>query len=215
MTARRRAEVRRETKETKVRVAVDLDDASSRSIATGVGFFDHMLDALTLHAGIGVVIEAEGDLQVDQHHLVEDVGIALGSALREALGTELKIARFGHAYAPLDDALARAVVDISGRAYLGFGVEISRAKVGDFDTELVEEFFRAFSSNARINLHIDLLRGTNAHHQIEATFKACALALCAALRVREGGAVPSTKGALDEAQARGRASTRRRGKSSR
>jgi len=203
MTAPRRAQVARETKETKIRLSVDLDDPSTRKISTGVGFFDHMLEALALHGGLGLEIEAEGDLHVDAHHLVEDVGIAIGGAIRQALGGNLRIERFAHAYAPLDEALTRAVIDVSGRAHLHFDVEISKEKVGEFDTELVEEFFRAFAGNARITLHLDLLHGTNAHHQIEATFKACALALRRALTPRgDFDVVPSTKGALSEDEAR-------------
>jgi imidazoleglycerol-phosphate dehydratase len=203
MTAPRRATIARDTKETRIRLRLDLDDASSRNISTGVGFFDHMLEALALHGGLGLDVDAEGDLHIDQHHLVEDVGIVLGTALREALGSDLRIVRFAHAYAPLDESLVRAVVDVSGRSHLWFDVDISRHKVGDFDTELVEEFFRAFTSNAKLTLHLELLHGTNSHHQIEATFKACALALRQALRPLSGGdTLRSTKGTLSEAQAR-------------
>jgi len=199
----RQAEVHRETKETNVRLRIDLDTPSETgpTISTGIGFFDHMLDALRCHGRFALEVEATGDLHVDQHHLVEDVGIALGTALREALGGDLCIRRFASAYAPLDDALARVVVDVSGRSYLHWGVQISRERVGEFDTDLVEEFFVAFTSNARLNLHVDLINGRNAHHQIEAIFKATALALRDALRV-EGGTLPSTKGALSETDAR-------------
>ena len=200
----RQATVSRVTGETKVDVRVDLDDPSSVSISTGIGFFDHMLDALARHGRFGLVISAQGDLHVDQHHLVEDVGIALGAAIRQALGTDLRIRRFAHAYAPLDESLARAVVDISGRSCLVYGVEIRRARVGGFDTDLVEEFFTAFVANARIALHLDLIRGRNAHHQIEAAFKATALALRSALARDESlDRVPSTKGTLSEDQATG------------
>jgi imidazoleglycerol-phosphate dehydratase len=199
----RQAEVKRKTRETEVRVRVHLDDPSVRSITSSVGFFDHMLEALAVHGRLGLEVEARGDLHVDQHHVVEDVGIALGSALREALGTELRIRRFASAYAPLDEALARAVVDISGRAHLHWGVKVSRHRIGDFDSDLVEEFFRALVQNAKLTLHVDLLRGKNAHHEVEAVFKATALALRDALAREPGLAeVPSTKGALDEAQAR-------------
>jgi imidazoleglycerol-phosphate dehydratase len=199
----RRAQVVRKTKETSIRLEVDLDDAERVEIHSGVGFLDHMLDALARHGRLGLVLEAEGDLQVDQHHLVEDVGIALGTAVREALGDDLRIQRFASAFAPLDDALARAVVDISGRAYLHYGVNISRPLVGELDTDLVREFFQAFVANSLINLHLDLLHGDNAHHQIEAVFKATALALRAAIRKDAGlREVPSTKGTLTEGAAR-------------
>jgi len=199
---KRIGKVRRKTRETEVRVEVDLDAPSPPDVRTGVGFFDHMLEALGVHGRLGLVIEGKGDLHVDQHHLVEDVGIALGSAIREALGGDLRIRRFAQAYAPLDDALARAVVDVSGRAYLHYGVTPSRDAVGGFDTSLVREFFQALTSNARINLHLDLVRGDNAHHQIEAAFKAFALALRDALAPDTGlTSVPSTKGTLSEESA--------------
>jgi imidazoleglycerol-phosphate dehydratase len=203
MSSNRQAEVRRETKETKISLRLDLDQAGTPKISTGVGFFDHMLEALAVHGRIGVELEAEGDLHIDQHHLVEDVGIVFGQALREALGEDLRIQRFAAAYAPLDDALVRAVVDISGRAYLYYGIEVSRPMVGDFDTDLVLEFFTALAANARLNLHLDLIRGHNAHHQIEASFKAFALALRSAVKVDAGLAeIPSTKGSLSEDEAR-------------
>ena len=203
MSSKRQAEVRRETKETKIFLRLDLDKAGEPKIATGVGFFDHMLEALAVHGRIGVELEAEGDLHIDQHHLVEDVGIVFGQALREALGEDLRIQRFAAAYAPLDDALARAVVDISGRAYLHYGIEVSRPMVGDFDTDLVLEFFTALTANARLYLHLDLIRGHNAHHQLEASFKAFALALRSAVKLDGSLAeVPSTKGSLSEDEAR-------------
>ena len=199
---RRRSQVKRKTRETKILLALDLDDPSAVSVVTGVGFFDHMLNALATHGRFGLNVDAQGDLHVDQHHLVEDVGIALGTALRQALGDDLKIRRFGSAYAPLDDALARAVVDLSGRAFLHYGVKVSRPLIGTFDTDLVEEFFRSFVSNARLNLHLDLIRGQNAHHQVEATFKATALALREAVKQEESLlGVPSTKGILREEDA--------------
>lgn len=202
-SGRRSATVARETRETKIRVAIDLDDASRVAVRTGVGFFDHMLHALATHGRFGLEVEAEGDLEIDAHHLVEDTGIALGTAFRDALGKDLRIRRFGFAYAPLDDALARAVVDLSGRAFLAYALTPSRASIGAFDTELAEEFWRAFTSNARINLHLDLVRGENAHHQLEASFKAVALALREAVRIEPSlGGVPSTKGALSEEEAR-------------
>jgi len=200
---KRIGKVRRKTRETEVRVEVDLDEAAPADVRTGIGFFDHMLEALAVHGRMGLVVEGKGDLHVDQHHLVEDVGIALGSAIREALGGDLRIRRFAHAYAPLDDALARAVVDVSGRFWLHYGVTPSRPSVGGFDTDLAREFFQALASNARINLHIDLIRGDNAHHQLEAVFKAVALALRDAVAPDAGlGSVPSTKGTLSEESAR-------------
>ncbi|MCZ6794445.1 MAG: imidazoleglycerol-phosphate dehydratase HisB [Planctomycetota bacterium] len=196
--APRVAEVKRETRETKIALRLDLDRPKLR-VVTGVGFFDHMLGALATHGRLGLELEAKGDLHVDPHHLVEDVGIALGSALRSALGEDLRIRRFATAHAPLDEALVRAVVDVSGRSFLHYGIEISRPFIGTFDTDLVEEFFRAFVSNARLTLHLDLIRGRNAHHQVEATFKATALALREAVRREESlREVPSTKGTLSE-----------------
>lgn len=203
MEAERRAEIRRETRETKIHLRLDLDRAEAPDVETGVGFFDHMLAALGTHGRFALYVRAKGDLEVDQHHLVEDVGIALGQALATALGDERRIRRFAHAYAPLDDALARAVVDVSGRSYLGYGVTISRPLVGVFDTDLVREFFQAFVANVGLNLHLDLLRGANAHHQIEALYKAAALALRDAVALDpELKDVPSTKGSLTEKAAR-------------
>ena len=193
----RAARVERKTGETEILLALNLDGGSIR-VSTGVGFFDHMLHALAKHGRLGLTIEAKGDLHVDQHHLVEDVGIVLGTAFREALAVDLKVVRFADAYAPLDDALARVVVDLSGRAYLYYGVDVSRPHVGDFDTDLVREFFQAFVHNARINLHADLVRGDNAHHQIEALFKATALALRKAVeRDATLDDMPSTKGTIE------------------
>jgi len=199
----RRAQVERKTRETDIRLSLDLDHPADPQVSTGIGFFDHMLSALSTHGRFALDLRAKGDLHVDQHHLVEDVGIALGAAIREALGKDLRIRRFAHAYAPLDEALARAVVDVSGRGYLRYRARIRRSKVGGFETDLVREFFLALAVNARMNLHLDVLRGRNAHHQIEALFKALALALRDALAVdRDLAAVPSTKGALSESQAR-------------
>ncbi len=198
-TSPRQATVNRKTGETDVKIQLNLDEPRAAEISTGVGFFDHMLDALSKHARWGLNIQAVGDLHIDQHHLVEDVGIALGTAVRKALGDDLKIQRFSHAYAPLDEALVRVVIDVSGRAFLHFDVDISTEKVGEFDTELVEEFFRAFVMNAQLCLHADLIHGKNAHHQIEALFKATALALRYALeRDQALSSVPSTKGTLSE-----------------
>lgn len=198
----RSATVERRTHETSVRLSLRIDDPARISVSTGVGFFDHMLQALATHGRFGLEVVAKGDLHVDQHHLVEDVGIALGTALRQAVDRDLRLRRFATAYAPLDEALARAVVDVSGRSCLHYGLEPSRSLVGGFDTDLVEEFFRAFVANARLNLHLDLIRGKNAHHQIEAAFKAVALALREALRIDEElGGAPSTKGTLSEGEA--------------
>lgn len=198
----RSAEFRRKTRETEVRVMLDLDRPGPPSVDTGIGFFDHMLEALAAHGRLGLEVEARGDLHVDQHHLVEDVGIALGTALRDALGDDLRIRRFAHAYAPLDDALARVVVDVSGRACLRYDFSPSRPRVGSFDTDLVLEFYRALVSNARINLHATLVHGENTHHQIEALFKATALALRSAVEVDPSlETVPSTKGTLNEKSA--------------
>lgn len=201
----RKAVIQRQTKETRIRLALSLDDPSTTRIETPIGFFSHMLEALAKHGRLGLEVDAEGDLHVDQHHLVEDVGIALGQALREAVGDDLRIRRFAAAYAPLDDALARAVVDVSGRAHLHYEVAVSRPMVGGFDTDLVREFLTAFVNHAAINLHLDLIRGENAHHQIEAAFKALALALRDALqRDPDLADVPSTKGTLSEKSARRR-----------
>ncbi len=203
MEADRQAELRRETRETKIHLKLSLDRPYPADVETGVGFFDHMLTALGTHGRFGLYVRAQGDLEVDQHHLVEDVGITLGQAFAVALGEERRIRRFAHAYAPLDDALARAVVDVSGRSYLQYGVVISRPVVGSFDTDLVREFFQAFAQHARLNLHLDLIHGANAHHQIEALFKAAALALREAVAFdRTLKDVPSTKGTLTEKAAR-------------
>lgn len=201
------AHVVRETRETRVDLRIDLDAPDpSAPLNTGVPFFDHMLDALRTHGRLGLSVEATGDLHVDAHHLVEDTGIALGTALREALvagGDGLRIRRYGHAYAPLDESLARAVVDVCDRPYLYWGVRISRARVGDFDTDLCYEFFHALARNGRLTLHLDLLRGTNAHHEIESLFKATAMALRHSLALDTSAtAVPSTKGTIRESQAR-------------
>jgi len=195
--AARRATVARRTRETDIRLTLDLDGRGTSAIATGIGFFDHMLAALAKHAGFALQVKCRGDLEVDQHHTVEDVGLVLGDALRQALGEKKGIARFGHAYVPLDEALARAVVDLSGRPYLSFEIKFPARSVGAMQTDLFEEFFRAFSDRGRLNLHLDLVRGRNTHHIAEAAFKATARALAMAVRAdpRVAG-VPSTKGAL-------------------
>lgn len=166
--------------------------------STDIGFFDHMLNALTKHAGFDLTLSCEGDLHIDDHHTVEDIGICFGQAFASAMADKAGIQRFGNCYAPLDEALARAVVDISGRSYLAFDAPFSRSDIGTFSTEMVQEFFRAFTDNARITLHLALLSGTNAHHQVEAVFKAAARALRQAVAVDPGriGVIPSTKGVL-------------------
>jgi imidazoleglycerol-phosphate dehydratase len=195
--AERKARIERRTRETDITLALNLDRVTRSRVKTGVGFFDHMLAALGKHAGFGLDVRCRGDLHVDAHHSVEDVGIALGQALKVALGDKKGIARFGHAYCPLDEALARAVVDLSGRPWLHMGVVFRAKKIGDMPTELFEDFFWALADHARLNLHLDLVRGRNSHHIAEATFKATARALAMAVAVdpRVKG-VPSTKGTL-------------------
>lgn len=194
----RTGEIRRTTKETDLHVRVTLDGRGEASVRTGIGFFDHMLEALARHALLDLVIEARGDLHVDGHHTVEDTGIALGLALERALGDRAGIRRYADALVPLDEALVRAVVDVSGRPYLSYGIEIPKWQMlGDFDVFLTPEFFRALVLNAGLTVHMDLIRGDNPHHIVEAAFKAFARALDGAtsLDPRVTG-VPSTKGAL-------------------
>lgn len=193
----RSAEVNRKTKETEIQVVLDLDGSGRGEIETGVGFFDHMLDALSRHGGLDLTVRCSGDLHIDAHHTVEDVGIALGEALKEALGDKKGIVRFSDATVPLDEALVRAVIDISGRPFLHYDVPVpaGQPRIGEFDTALAAEFWRAFATEARITLHLDLIRGDNAHHIVEASFKAVARALRSAVKV-EGTEVPSTKGVL-------------------
>ncbi len=194
----REAEFRRETAETAIRVRIALDGAGKHANRTGVGFFDHMLDQLARHALIDLEIEATGDLHIDDHHTVEDVGIALGRALAQALGDKRGIRRYGSCHLAMDDALVRAALDLSGRAYLVWNVDFPTAKIGSFDTELVREFFTAFAMNGGITLNVARLDGVNSHHIAEAAFKAVAQALRAAVEPdpRMAGAVPSTKGTL-------------------
>ena len=194
----RRGSVERRTNETEIALTLDLDGGGEVRAATGVPFLDHMLSALGRHAGFDLDVSASGDAAMDPHHTVEDVGIALGQALRQALGDRVGIARFGHAYAPLDEALARVVVDCSGRPFLHFAAAMPEPVIGtDFAASLVEEFWRALAVNAALTLHVDLLRSRNAHHAAEAVFKAGALALRAATRANgEPTVVPSTKGVL-------------------
>jgi len=194
----RSARVERATAETTVRVALELDAAApSYRHATGVGFLDHMLDLLARHGRLGLTVEAEGDLHVDDHHTVEDVGLALGQALREALGDKAYIARYGAATIPMDEALARAAIDLSGRPFLVFEATFDRERVGDLSTEMVEHFFWSLAEQARMTLHLDVLRGKNDHHRIEALFKAFARALRTAIaRDPDGDRLPSSKEAF-------------------
>ena len=193
----RRARVERKTRETEIVLELDLDGEGRAQVATGVGFLDHMLTSLATHARFDLEVRCQGDLHIDAHHSVEDVGIVLGQALRQALGDKKGLVRFGHAYCPLDEAITRAVVDLSGRAWLSFGAQFRAQRVGDLPTELVEDFFRALSDHARICLHLDMIRGRNAHHIIEALFKATARALAMAVaRDPRRSGVPSTKGSL-------------------
>jgi imidazoleglycerol-phosphate dehydratase len=194
----RTATLTRTTSETAITLTLNLDGTGASTIATGVGFFDHMLTALARHALFDLTVEARGDLHIDSHHTVEDVGIVLGQAIRQALGDKAGIARFGQALIPMDEALAEAAIDISGRAHLAFSVPFERPMLGTMDTQLVEEFFRALAANALITLHITHKAGTNAHHVAEACFKATARALrmATAPDPRTAGAIPSTKGAL-------------------
>jgi imidazoleglycerol-phosphate dehydratase len=192
------AEVQRNTKETQIRVRVDLDGSGTSKLATGIGFFDHMLDQIARHGLIDLEIDAKGDLHIDGHHTVEDVGITLGQAVGKALGDKAGITRYGHAYVPLDEALSRVVVDFSGRPGLHMHVPFRSGMIGGFDTQLTFEFFQGFANHALATLHIDNLKGENAHHQCETVFKAFARALRMALAVdaRQAGVIPSTKGSL-------------------
>ena len=193
----RTAAITRKTLETRIDLALSLDGKGSFTGETGIGFFDHMLTSFGKHAGFDLDISCNGDLHIDDHHTVEDVGICLGQAFVQAISDGAGITRFGHAYAPLDEALARAVFDISGRAHLEFDAAFSRSSVGDFSTEMVREFFGAFVHHGRITLHISLITGVNAHHQVEAVFKATARALRQAVSKDERvSGVPSTKGSL-------------------
>jgi imidazoleglycerol-phosphate dehydratase len=194
----RQAEVTRNTTETRIRVAVDLDGSGRATLASGVGFFDHMLDQIARHGLFDLTVEAQGDLHIDAHHTVEDVGITLGQALARALGDKRGLRRYGHAYVPLDEALSRVVVDLSGRPGLVFNVPFTRATIGEFDVDLIREFFQGLVNHAGITVHIDNLAGINAHHQAETVFKAFARALRMAVEVdpRTADAIPSTKGAL-------------------
>lgn len=194
----RTAEVSRKTKETSIAIKVDLDGSGKSKISTGIGFFDHMLESLAKHAAIDLEIAAKGDLHIDQHHTMEDVGIVLGQAVKEAAGGYGGVVRFAHAYIPMDETLARAALDLCNRPYLIWKVAFDRDKVGEVDTELFKEFFQAFAMNSGACLHVELLYGANSHHIAEACFKALARALRAALVPdhRLAGGVASTKGSL-------------------
>ncbi|MCS7101285.1 MAG: imidazoleglycerol-phosphate dehydratase HisB [Burkholderiaceae bacterium] len=194
----RTAEIVRHTAETQIRVVLDLDGSGTGRLSTGIGFFDHMLDQVARHGMLDLTVEAKGDLHVDAHHTVEDVGIAFGQAVARAVGDKKGIRRYGHAYVPLDEALSRVVIDFSGRPGLHWHVAFARAWIGAFDVDLAREFFQGFVNHAQLTLHVDNLRGENAHHQCETVFKAFARALRAAVEPdpRAGGVVPSTKGVL-------------------
>ncbi|MCG5494326.1 imidazoleglycerol-phosphate dehydratase HisB [Ectothiorhodospira variabilis] len=194
----RTAQIKRDTLETRVDVRLNLDGQGRGEFATGVSFLDHMLDQVARHGCLDLSIQAEGDLHIDAHHTVEDVGITLGQAFAEALGDKQGIRRYGHAYVPLDEALSRVVVDFSGRPGLEYHVEYPRARIGDFDVDLFEEFFHGFVNHARVTLHLDSLRGHNAHHVAETLFKAFgrAIRMAAEPDPRMQGVTPSTKGSL-------------------
>ncbi len=196
----RKAAVKRKTKETDIAVAVDLDGTGASSIATGIGFLDHMLDLLGRHARIDIEVKANGDLHIDHHHTTEDVGIALGQAVKQALGDMKGITRYADVHVPMDEALTRVAIDISGRPFLVFDATFTRDKVGTFDTELVREWFQAFAMNAAVTLHVATLYGSNDHHIAESCFKGLARALRAAVAIdpRAAHEVPSTKGTLGE-----------------
>ena len=200
MTART-ANLERKTNETAINVSVNLDGSGARTIESGVGFFDHMLDQLAKHSLIDMTVQAKGDLHIDAHHTVEDIGWALGTALKQAIGDKIGIRRYGHAYIAMDEALSRVALDFSGRPFLVWKVDFTQDRLGDMDTELFQEFFQALSSAAGLTLHAHSLEGTNNHHIIESLFKALAKALRMAVEVdgRASDALPSTKGALSGA----------------
>ncbi len=194
----RSAEVTRNTLETLITVSLNLDGTGAASFNSGLGFLDHMLDQIARHGMMDITVQAKGDLHIDAHHTVEDIGITLGQAFAKAIGDKKGIRRYGHAYVPLDEALSRVVLDISGRPGLEFGCEFTRAMIGEFDVDLVHEFFQGFVNHANISLHIDNLKGHNAHHQAETIFKAFGRALRMAIELdsRMAGIMPSTKGSL-------------------
>ena len=194
----RQAQVTRNTLETQISVKLNLDGSGASKLATGIGFFDHMLAQVARHGMIDLEIEAKGDLHIDAHHTVEDVGITLGQAFAKAIGDKKGVRRYGHAYVPLDEALSRVVLDLSGRPGLEYAVEYARGLVGEFDIDLVHEFFQGFANHALVTLHIDNFKGRNAHHQAETIFKAFgrALRMASEMDPRAAGALPSTKGSL-------------------
>lgn len=194
----RSATIRRDTKETRIEVSLDLDGTGECDLVTGIPFLEHMLDQVARHGVVDLEIRAQGDLEIDAHHTVEDIGIVLGAAVAEALGDKSGIVRYGHAFVPLDEALSRVVLDFSGRPGLWYRVDFSRPRIGDFDVDLLREFFQGFANAARATLHIDNLEGRNAHHIAETMFKAFgrALRMAAARDERRAGAIPSTKGVL-------------------
>ena len=194
----RTADVTRNTKETQIRIAIDLDGKGASKLDSGIPFLDHMLDQVARHGMIDIELKATGDLHIDAHHTVEDVGITLGQAVAKALGDKVGIRRYGHAYVPLDEALSRVVIDLSGRPGLDYHVDYTRDRVGEFDVDLFSEFFQGFVNHALATLHIDNLRGVNSHHQAETIFKAFgrALRMACELDARAAGVLPSTKGSL-------------------
>jgi imidazoleglycerol-phosphate dehydratase len=194
----RQAQVTRTTLETQIEVRLNLDGSGNSRIATGVGFFDHMLDQVARHGMVDLEVQAKGDLHIDAHHTVEDVGITIGQAFTKAIGDKKGVRRYGHAYVPLDEALSRVVIDLSGRPGLEYSVDYARGLIGEFDVDLVHEFFQGFVNHALVTLHIDNLKGRNAHHQAETIFKAFgrALRMAAEIDARASGALPSTKGSL-------------------
>jgi imidazoleglycerol-phosphate dehydratase len=194
----RRATITRKTNETEITVSVGLDGAGTARVGTGTGFFDHMLEQVARHSGVDLEISAKGDLHIDMHHTVEDTGIALGQAIRQALGDRKGIARYADVHLPMDETLTRVAIDVSGRPFLVFKAEFTAPKIGDFDTELVREFFQAFAMNAGITLHVEALYGANSHHIAESCFKGLARALRVAIAIdeRRKDEIPSTKGSL-------------------
>ncbi len=194
----RTAEVSRDTAETKIQVRLNLDGAGQSQLASGIGFFDHMLEQIARHGLIDLDVHCDGDLHIDGHHTVEDVGITIGQAVRQAVGDKRGITRYGHSYVPLDEALSRVVIDFSGRPGLVLDAQFTSGMIGGFDTQLVHEFFQGFANHALVSLHIDNLKGVNAHHQVETIFKAFGRALRMALErdARAAGQIPSTKGTL-------------------
>lgn len=194
----RTAQVTRNTLETQITASINLDGTGKAELASGLGFLDHMLDQIARHGMMDISVQAKGDLHIDAHHTVEDIGITLGQAFAKAIGDKKGIVRYGHSYVPLDEALSRVVLDISGRPGLEFGVEFTRARIGDFDVDLIREFFQGFVNHALVTLHIDNLKGNNAHHQAETIFKAFGRALRMAVQddPRMAGVMPSTKGTL-------------------